>query len=79
MNITKGKRQTAWEQMYEYAYVYPDTARRIYDRLRKRSYRRTKRIDYVVHGSIGITEWTGYDHEAYVAGVRDALNEVLYG
>lgn len=68
MNITKGKRQTAWEQMHEYAYVYPDTARRIYDRLRKRSYRQKQ-------------AWlkSARSHEAYVEGVRDALNGVLYG
>ena len=34
---------------------------RVYDRLRKRSYR---------------SAWTEREHEAYVAGVRDALNAV---
>lgn len=40
----------------------------IYDRLRKRSYRRyTKEGDYPV-------DWYEEDHTAYVQGVKDALN-----
>lgn len=86
MNVTDGKREEISTNLGWYVdsdvWMAQDRniRRRVYDRLRKRSYRRTKAIDYVVRdGSIGLTEWTGYDHEAYVAGVRDALNELPYG
>lgn len=48
---------------------------RIYDRLRKRSDRNigNNRSKYL-GGQFG--SWTVAEHEAYVAGVRDALNAV---
>jgi hypothetical protein len=40
----------------------------IYERLRKRSYRRWLYSDWC--------EWTDSHHQGYVEGARDALNEV---
>jgi len=44
----------------------------IYERLRKRSYRRMLSARYADN-----YDWCDMDHEAYVAGVRDALKAAL--
>ena len=53
---------------------------RIYDRLRKRSDRGTHhrpRSSFVAQSFMGFKgDWSYKEHEAYVAGVRDALNAV---
>lgn len=55
MTVTGGRQRTA--------------AARVYDRLRKRSYRRNvEEMRFIFAGA----RW--HEHEAYVAGVRDALN-----
>lgn len=43
--------------------------KRIYERLRKRSYRRWLADGYTLL-------WQAEDHDAYIAGVRDALKEI---
>lgn len=47
---------------------------RIYDRLRKRSYRRMKRA--AVQGWPFGDVWMDEDHDAYVDGLRDGLTAV---
>jgi len=49
---------------------------RIYDRLRKRSQRRTDAWYYSTATSVKGATWMGREHAAYVAGVKDALNAV---
>lgn len=68
MNITDGKRENvpAYGPGFDLA-ARRDRMRRIYDRLRKRSYRRNPLPLYRTV------------HRAYLRGVRDALNEVLDG
>lgn len=49
---------------------------RIYDRLRKRSQRLEVKVG-LVDSPVRLRDfWDGYDHLAYVAGVKDALNAV---
>lgn len=55
------------------------TASRIYDRLRKRSQRAIgKKTSHDMTSSpySGAAPWMTYEHDAYVAGVRDALNAI---
>ena len=51
---------------------------RIYDRLRKRSYRYVGRQiwPWFMNGgeNSSLGDWYGIEHDAYVAGVRDALS-----
>lgn len=47
--------------------MIPVTRTKLYERLRKRSYRRLRR---------GPRAWLGVEHVAYLAGVRDALKEL---
>lgn len=44
---------------------------RIYERLRKRSYRRMRTSEFTWSG-----DWGSLDHAAYVNGLHDALAEV---
>ncbi len=73
MNLTKGKREYGidWGEGF-YGLTKEQHARnekrRIYDRLRKASLRRINYMD--VTGNY----WTHMSHEAYVKGVREALN-----
>ena len=73
MNITDGKRVYTPED--EDGRVF-NQARRLYDRLRKRSYRRIDKLDkHTQHPSYPY--WDVMDHVAYVRGVKDTLNELL--
>lgn len=45
----------------------------VYERLRKRSYRK-----YLEYDANFDPSWQEADHKAYVKGVRDALTEVLF-
>lgn len=86
MNITSGKRVSTPEDEYGRTF---NQARRLYDRLRKRSYRKVAAwekawyeavwnpnvSDFVTDGDA--VPWDKYEHEAYVAGVKDTLNAVL--
>ena len=62
MNITRGKRDSAYSPWT----TERDTKMRTYDRLRKASYRRINYMDLNNY-------WTAQHHQAYVQGVRDAL------
>lgn len=83
-NITDGKRVFVPED--ESGRVY-NQARRLYDRLRKRSYRTADAWDVAWREfSRGHYDWrlfrqherrTWVQHTAYVQGVRDTLNELL--
>jgi len=57
--------------------VTPVTRTTLYERLRKRSYRRWRRAIDPRHPSID--EWWELDHAAYLAGVRDTLKELRLG
>jgi len=76
MNITSGKREIMPEQsIWTRASSQRDDARKLYDRLRKRSYRKLSS-----DSETPVEQWWEHeDHEAYIAGVRDALNEILNG
>lgn len=70
MNITQGKRARTPEHEGK---VFND-ARRLYDRLRKRSYRN-------IDAQPSSIAWAArrHIHRAYVKGVRDTINELLEG
>ena len=89
MNITQGKREEetgfgGYEpfDVNELHTQDRNNKRRIYDRLRKRSYRA---MDLWVAGRYAYALLVQHEprsrtqHEAYVAGVREALNEVPNG
>lgn len=51
-------------------YWYDYNLRTVYERLRKRSYRRYLRAEY---GGV-VDNWRVYQHKAYVKGLNDAIN-----
>ena len=86
INITHGRTQQIADQgLGEYAEVTttPGLAR-IYERLRKASYRRSQRFDAILDAWLDgkgeyptAEEWyESDDHLTYLRGVRDALNAV---
>lgn len=91
MDITSGKREGIMSDHALVMFTFPyDGMRRTYDRLRKASYRRNRRIEKAWENATfnpntldwdlglpeGHVDWTLEEHAAYVAGVRDALNNL---
>lgn len=83
--LTTGRIKHIEENWNEFALGSTASLSRIYERLRKRSYRKLKEAARLteIWWNIGdetaldaIVPWDHYEHLAYLDGVRDALNAV---